>query len=98
MEVARGGRLIRRRRSCAAVVDGYRNHLRKLAISRVTTRPAQQARPVAGLDYAGAAGGLPALRSCETAVTSWAGANGLGTMTLLGTPLEGHSAALPPLM
>ena len=34
-----------------------------------------------------------ALRSCETAVTSCAGANGLANMMLLGTPLDAHSSA-----
>ena len=33
----------------------------------------------------------------DTAVTSWAGANGLVTITLLGTPSEAQSCGLPPL-
>ncbi len=39
-------------------------------------------------------GGVPALRSWETAVTSCAGANGLANMMLLGTPLEPQSSTL----
>lgn len=45
----------------------------------------------------GAVGGL-ALRSCATAVTSWAGANGFESRMLLGTPLDAHSSACAPLM
>jgi len=37
-------------------------------------------------------------RSCATAVTSWAVANGLGKRTLLGTPLEAHCSAAAPVM
>src|SRR5258708_14048406 len=43
-------------------------------------------------------GGLPALRSCETAVTSWAGAKGFANMILLGTPFDAQSSACAPLM
>src|ERR1700722_265147 len=42
--------------------------------------------------------GFPALRSWETAVTSCAGANGLVRRMLLGTPRDGQSAALPPVI
>jgi hypothetical protein len=42
--------------------------------------------------------GFPALRSWETAVTSCAGANGLVRRMLLGTPWDGQSAALPPVI
>jgi hypothetical protein len=42
--------------------------------------------------------GVPALRSWETAVTSWAGANGLVKRMLLGTPCEPYSSALAPVM
>jgi hypothetical protein len=42
--------------------------------------------------------GVPALRSCATAVTSCAGANGLVSKILFGTPLEAHSSALSPVM
>jgi hypothetical protein len=35
-------------------------------------------------------GGLPMLRSCEMAVTSWAGANGFSRRMLLGTPCDAH--------
>jgi len=42
--------------------------------------------------------GVPELSSCEMAVTSWAGANGLVIRMLLGTPLEAHSSALSPVM
>jgi hypothetical protein len=42
--------------------------------------------------------GVPVLRSCATAVTSCAGANGFSSMMLLGTPLEVQSAALAPLI
>ena len=41
---------------------------------------------------------VPVLRSCETAVTSCAGANGLVKRMLLGTPCEGHWSELPPVM
>src|SRR5437879_3151454 len=41
---------------------------------------------------------LPPLISSETAVTSCAGANGLVNRMLLGTPWDGHSAALPPVI
>ena len=34
--------------------------------------------------------GVPVLRSCETAVTNCAGANGLVKRMLLGTPCEAH--------
>jgi hypothetical protein len=37
-------------------------------------------------------------RSEATAVTSRAGANGLASMMVLGTPLEAQSSALLPLM
>jgi hypothetical protein len=43
------------------------------------------------------AGPLP-LRRLDTAVTSCAGANGLDSMMLLGTPLKGHSTAAAPLV
>jgi hypothetical protein len=49
-------------------------------------------------DYDGAVGELPVLRSWETAVTSCAGAKGLVNRMLLGTPWDGHSAALPPVI
>jgi hypothetical protein len=39
-----------------------------------------------------------AFRSCETAVKSCAGANGLVRRTLLGTPCAAHSAALSPVI
>jgi hypothetical protein len=42
--------------------------------------------------------GVPLLRRFETAVRSWAGANGLANMMLFGTPLEVQSAAAAPLM
>ena len=45
-----------------------------------------------------AVGAAPVLRRLERAVTSWAGANGLVSMILLGTPLAGQSLALAPLM
>lgn len=38
-----------------------------------------------------------ALISWEIAVTTWASAYGWGIITLLGTPLDAHSAALSPL-
>ena len=57
---------------------------------------------LAGVD-AGDAGppyvlGVPALRSWEIAVTSCAGANGLVSRILFGTPLEAQSSALSPVM
>jgi hypothetical protein len=42
--------------------------------------------------------GVPVLRSWETAVTSCAGAKGLVSMMLLGTPLDDQSSACCPLM
>ena len=36
--------------------------------------------------------GVPLLRSWETAVRSWAGANGLDNMMLFGTPLDASEA------
>jgi hypothetical protein len=42
--------------------------------------------------------GVPLLSSWETAVTSWAGANGLVSMMLFGTPLDAQDSALSPLM
>jgi len=42
--------------------------------------------------------GPPALRSCETAVTSCAGANGLVSSMLSGTPFEAHSSPAAPVM
>src|ERR1700726_607729 len=42
--------------------------------------------------------GVPVLRSCETAVTSCAGANGLVKRMLLGTPWEAHWSAAAPVM
>jgi hypothetical protein len=42
--------------------------------------------------------GVPPLRSWETAVTSWAGANGLVRRTLWGTPCEAHWSALAAVM
>ncbi len=42
--------------------------------------------------------GVPVLRSCATAVTSCAGANGLVSRMLFGTPLEAHSSALSPVI
>jgi hypothetical protein len=42
--------------------------------------------------------GVPVLRRCETAVTSWAGAKGLGKMMLFETPLKAQSAAAAPLI
>ena len=38
------------------------------------------------------------LRSCETAVTSCAGAKGLVSRMLLGTPSLAHSSAAAPVM
>ncbi len=49
---------------------------------------------VYGTRYAGAA---PSLRSRQTALTSCAGANGLVTRTLLGTPSERQFAAPTPV-
>ena len=45
-----------------------------------------------------AEGGVPVFSSWETAVTSCAGAKGLVRRMLLGTPFEGHSSALSPIM
>ena len=49
---------------------------------------------------AGQAGARPAVStpviSIETAVISWAGANGLAMITLSGTPLNEHSWPLLP--
>src|SRR3954447_7806900 len=56
--------------------------------------PALRLGPLLGTHYAGAA---PALRSRHTAFTSCAGANGFVTRTLLGTPIERHVAAPPPV-
>jgi hypothetical protein len=42
--------------------------------------------------------GVPALRRFEMAVTSWAGANGLGNMMLFGTLFEAQSAMAAPLI
>jgi hypothetical protein len=42
--------------------------------------------------------GVPLLRRLETAVRSWAGANGLANMMLFGTPFEVQSAAAAPLI
>jgi hypothetical protein len=44
------------------------------------------------------AGGVPVLRSWETAVTSCAGANGFANMMLFGTPFDAQSPASLPLM
>ena len=41
---------------------------------------------------------VPLFRSSETAVTSWAAANGLSNIMLFGTPLEAESSALSPLI
>jgi hypothetical protein len=45
----------------------------------------------------GAAGGTVFSR-LESAVTSCAGANGLASRTLLGTPLDAHSSPCAPVM
>ena len=42
--------------------------------------------------------GVPALRSCEIAVTNCAGANGFSRRMLLGTPREGQRPAAAPVM
>ena len=42
--------------------------------------------------------GGAAFRSCDTAVTSWAGAKGLVKRMLFGTPCEAHSSAAVPVM
>jgi hypothetical protein len=42
--------------------------------------------------------GVPLLRRFETAVRSWAGAKGLNSIMLFGTPLEAQSAAATPLI
>ena len=55
--------------------------------------PADRAQPQAYVE-----GGEPAFSSWETAVTSCAGAKGLVRRMLLGTPFEGHSSALSPVM
>src|SRR5215203_5072930 len=39
-----------------------------------------------------------AFKRVETAVMIWAGAKGLATMRLLGTPFDDHSGELSPLM
>ena len=83
----------------SSLLKEYRS--RKTAFSTDLIRPSSATGAKdpteAGPYYAGAVGGL-VLRSWETAVTSCAGANGFANMMLLGTPLEGQSAALAPLM
>jgi hypothetical protein len=46
----------------------------------------------------GAVAGGTLLRSWETAVTSWAGANGFARLMLFGTPFDAQSSASLPLM
>jgi hypothetical protein len=46
----------------------------------------------------GAAGGVTALSRLERAVTSCAGAKGLPSITLFGTPMEAHSSPWAPVM
>jgi hypothetical protein len=48
-------------------------------------------------DAAAYAGGI-ALSSCDTAVTSWAGAKGFCSRMLLGTPWEVHASAAAPVI
>ena len=62
-----------------------RGHQRISALARRADTLSLLARQ----SQAGAVGGV-ALSSCATAVTIWAGANGLFKSTLLGTPCEGH--------
>ena len=92
-------------------IDRWRNvaglALRAIAarcrIGRRTRRSPDVAHhALAGVD-AGDAGppyvlGVPALRSWEIAVTNCAGANGLVSRILFGTPLEAQSSALSPVM
>lgn len=42
--------------------------------------------------------GVPLLRRLVTAVTSYAGAKDFSNMTMLGTPSDGHSPGLAPLI
>jgi hypothetical protein len=48
--------------------------------------------------HVGAVGELPMFRSCDTAVTSCAGASGLVSMMLFGTPFDAQDWACAPLM
>ena len=64
-----------------------------------SSRPSQHGRaPMRYVGFRSYAAGILPFRSWATAVTSWAGAKGLASMMLLGTPLEAQSSALSPLI
>ncbi len=82
-----------RRRSIAQMDDAGR----KICLSMILNWKFDEPRALRRTRFAYVVG-VPVLRSCATAVTSCAGANGLVSRMLFGTPLEAHSSALSPVI